>query len=159
MQKQEQGMWCWAAVAASIANFYDGTAGRQCDLANQEFSQSTCCSEPDASDGNVCNRASDMEISIKRVNHHASTSDTAATFKRVQDEIVQNRLIALRIEWQGQSVGHAVILDGYSQDSDGQWVLGDDPGNGDSFAYTYEEFKNRYGDNKDGSWDITYFTR
>lgn len=160
IQAQEQGNWCWAAVATSVANFYDGTSRRQCDLVNQRRSLTTCCSEPDASDDKLCNQADDTAAALADVGHHAGTSDLALTFLRVQGEIMQDRLIGVRIEWAGQTVGHAVVLDGYYvTDGGDQYVVGDDPSPGDSFAMRYEEFKNQYGTNKDGSWDLTHFTR
>jgi len=35
MQQQKETEWCWAAVAVSVAAFYQGVSPPQCDVVNK----------------------------------------------------------------------------------------------------------------------------
>ena len=159
VQKQEQDLWCWAAITVSVADFYDGTTSRQCDLVNRRRGRQTCCSEPDASDETRCNIADVTSQALQDVNHLDAVVGVL-TFRQVQDEIVENNVIGVRIAWPGTDVGHAITLDGYYITDDGTpTVIGKDPAPGESFSMPYDEFKTAYGDNKDGTWDKTLKTK
>ena len=163
IQKQEHSNWCWAAVAVSVADFYDKTSRRQCDLVNQRRGLKTCCSEPDGSDTKRCDQPDHLEQALSDLNHF-SEQVGVLTFREVQNEIVLGRVMGIRIAWPPpppqDHVGHAITLDGYYvTDSGERYVIGKDPAPGDSFAMLYDEFKSHYGDNRDGTWHLTYRTK
>ena len=44
MQDQEQSKWCWAAVGASVALYYEPQASwTQCRVANEQLERNDCC--------------------------------------------------------------------------------------------------------------------
>ena len=44
-QKQQQNMWCWAAVSVSLKKFYNSISIiTQCKMADWKFGQTDCCS-------------------------------------------------------------------------------------------------------------------
>jgi hypothetical protein len=64
--KQEVGSWCWAAVTASIANFYNPSLNlSQCQLANKAFNQNNCCENKQSPS---CNKGFDISKSLKDYN-------------------------------------------------------------------------------------------
>jgi hypothetical protein len=54
MQPQQQTNWCWSAVSVSVKLFYSpGFPITQCDQANRQLSQKTCCANGASSACNV----------------------------------------------------------------------------------------------------------
>ena len=45
MQKQTQTNWCWAAVSASVGNYYGTGNWTQCGVASTQLDRN-CCSQP-----------------------------------------------------------------------------------------------------------------
>lgn len=114
---QEQGHWCWAAVGMNIARFYDplGTWS-QCEIVNTALQRADCCSDPAASDFNLCNRDGYLEQALKITRCFASMTGHALAFADIQAELNQDRLIGCRVAWTGGGA-HFLTLKG--------WILGE----------------------------------
>ena len=54
MQAQAQRNWCWAAIAVSVAAFFDQRTPRtQCNVADEELRRTDCCGAGSAGPCNV----------------------------------------------------------------------------------------------------------
>ncbi|MFL6464693.1 MAG: C39 family peptidase [Bryobacteraceae bacterium] len=164
IETQEQRNWCWAAVAATVANyFFPGQAIEQCAVATgvqyaQGVPNTNCCPNGSTS---VCDIPEALEDALNTVNnllgksltHHAS--DTYLDFKIIRQKIDAGLPICARIRWYGEGErGHFVMIIGYSESpSAGQWVDIADPRYEDS-TIPYEQFRSAYWGA--GWWDDTY---
>lgn len=153
IQKQQQSQWCWAAVTVSIRDYYGHTTQlSQCQLVNSYVGLTTCCANGSSSS---CNQPNNTAGALAFVGHLEKNLNGSISFKAVQEQIVLDRPIGIRILWAG-SGAHAIVVDGYSSSDGEQWVFGDDPGSGDCFLYTYSAFQTSYSGT--GTWNATRFT-
>jgi hypothetical protein len=156
MQSQQQSNWCWAAVSASVASYYNtpGPSGRpwqQCEIANAEFGVATCCQNGSSI---VCNKDWYLDKALQRVNHLAGPATPGpAPFASITQEIDSNHLVGVRIGWYGDG-GHFVALSGYDDTNGNQIVDVEDPIYGPS-TYDYSVFCTAY-QSGTGAWTNTY---
>lgn len=156
MQSQQQTNWCWAAVSVSVANYFNtpgpqGGSWQQCDVANAEFGQTTCCQDGSTS---LCNRDWYLDRALTRVNHLAGPPQTGpGLYSYIQQEIDANRPVPVRIGWYGDG-GHFLALSGYDDTNGNQIVDVEDPWYGPS-TYDYNAFCTAYQSGA-GAWTHTY---
>lgn len=158
MEKQTETQWCWAAVAASVARFYDSSdTVSQCEVASRVLNTTGCCADPAA-----CNEDNYLENALAQVNHfRAPLVFEPLPFSDVEDEINAGCPLGCRIGWFGGG-GHFVILYGVSTDQSGgsvkRWVAVADPdphfGPSD---YLINNFTSVY--RNKGEWTHSYFTQ
>lgn len=161
IQHQEQDMWCWAAVAASLCVFYqDDTGRKQCDLANRFLEPVRngvdCCSNGSSAD---CNVTFSFPDAIDELGHFDSTLSGPLSFEDVGNQISANRPVAVRIKF-ADSSGHVIVLAGSEETSDGrQWVKVADPSgaSGNLVTLEYKDVVDNY--RPEATWDETYLTR
>jgi ABC-type bacteriocin/lantibiotic exporter with double-glycine peptidase domain len=113
MQQQEHDHWCWAAVATSLARFYDSATKwkEQCTVANAHLQRSDCCSAAAAEE---CNVARIMEEVLQTVGLFREWHIGPKPFDAVCEAIDDNRAIVCRIVWSGDG-GHFVVITGYDR--------------------------------------------
>jgi len=151
MQYQQQRNWCWAAVATSVAQFYDpASAWTQCALANGELGRDDCCG-PGAS--GPCNVYGYLDSSLDRVGRLDHWSPGTATFAQSQAETDGGRPLGVRTAWSGGG-SHFLCIIGY-QIIDNMLAV-DDPFFGRSDV-DYATFAGSY--QGSGKWTDTYYTR
>ena len=150
MQKQSQGNWCWAATSVSIARFYGNTTWTQCAMANAELSRTDCCGTGAAG---ACNVYGTLDTSLNRTGHFVSISGGTVTFDVVEQQMLANRPIGIRIAWGGGGA-HFVAATG-TEDDGSVWVS--DCGSGTVSLVVYNTLKTAY--NGTGSWTHTYLTK
>ena len=64
MQHQTQLNWCWAAVTASVHNYYNrNQSTTQCEVADKQLNKSYCCSDSSDRCCAYCNCPSDAQCS------------------------------------------------------------------------------------------------
>jgi hypothetical protein len=158
MQDQQQINWCWAAVAASVGDFFAGQpTWDQCTIANQELMRSDCC---DGGADGPCNVYGFLASSLNRVHCLKSWAiDQRAAFAAVCDEIDSSRPVCLRVAWRGGGA-HFVAITGYSdRDPSLARVRIEDP------VYRYHDiawtdFLTAYAPagSLQGDWTDTYYT-
>jgi len=149
MHHQEQTNWCWAAVATSVAGFYESNdGGAQCELVNAERGLAKCCASGSDDD---CNVAWYLDKALTRVGHFRDLSEAKAPWDTVTTEVDANHPLGVRIEWNGGG-GHFVIVAGY----DGEMLEIRDPWWGDS-SVAYDSFPDSY--QGSGSWTHSYRTQ
>jgi|SRR5947209_12296250 len=167
MQRQCHSSWCWAAVAASVSNFYRrGSEITQCRLANIELQREDCCSA-DCSVDNVefnqphtlpLNRVGCLERWVR---------EERATREQLQRELAAGRPVCVRVLWSaeagdGRSPGlggagaHFVTIVGYLPGADRLAI--EDPWLGPTSDVSYDQFCLHY-TAAQGEWVDTYYTR
>ena len=150
IERQEQSEWCWAAVAASIDNYFNPKSPRtQCKIASLVIGQD-CCDEAD------CNQLETLIDALKDIHYLSRTIVGTVSFEEIQKEINRRRPVCARIEWTGGGA-HFVVISGYEVlPSGARHVYIDDPFNTPSIV-DYDEFKTAYCG--DGEWKDTYLVR
>ncbi|MFE6776913.1 papain-like cysteine protease family protein [Streptomyces sp. NPDC057702] len=150
MQKQVKSNWCWAAVAASAATFYNGsTPWTQCRVANSNLNRGDCCGSPA---GDPCNVTSVLDRPLTIVNCFDRMVNASVPESDAVTEIVRNHPLCLRVRWSDGS-GHFLAIVGYGESVGVVFV--DDPIYG-SAAILYSVLRTRY--QGSGTWTHSYFT-
>ena len=154
--RQQQTQWCWSACAVSVNRFYAPASTRQqCDVANAELGQTTCCRDGSTSQ---CNRSWYLDRALSRVGNYASIAAGKITFQAVKRQIDINRVVGMRIGWTGGG-GHFTTVYGYHalafDDEGASTVTVGDPWYGDSIQ-SYHAFPRNY--HGGGAWTHSYFT-
>jgi len=157
MEMQRSEEWCWAAVAVSVARFYDsGSTWSQCSLVNAEFVVETCCSNGSAEE---CNQPWYLENGLTRAGHFSEKVDATLSLDDLCQEIDNDRPVGCWIAWP-DGTGHFVILNGYarnfSTEPATEYISVRDPKYGNS-DYLYLKFLVSY--RKSGSWSLSYLTQ
>jgi Papain-like cysteine protease AvrRpt2 len=158
MEPQCHSNWCWAAVAASVAAYYDqGTYRRQCKIANEELQRTDCCDWPCGAD-----------VAFDVTNVFASPLNRVGCFRRlarfkratpaqVLEELAAGRPVCVRTVWP-EGGAHFLTIVGCWCDADGTPMLAlDDPFWGRS-EYGHEQFSKHY-QLLGGKWNDTYYTK
>ena len=145
--------WCWAAVAVSVARFYDeATPWTQCRMADAELGRSDCCVEGASS---ACNVPGSLHTSLARTGHLDHWTAASVTFPGVSAEVHLGNPLGARIAWE-EGGAHFVAIFGYT-DGDGSTAAGfvsvGDPWYGNSDV-SYPEFCKRY--RGSGTWTHSY---
>jgi hypothetical protein len=113
IQHQQQSEWCWAAVAASVQQFFvqDPNPTRrmtQCAVANMVLpGNPKCCDGPED-----CNKPAKLEDALTKIHKWRNTLEVALTFEEVQREIDRGRPVCAQITWNSGG-GHFVVVGGY----------------------------------------------
>jgi hypothetical protein len=156
MQLQQQSEWCWAAVATSVARFFDAASTwTQCAVVDAELGLTTCCTNGASA---ACNQPWFLDRALTRVNHFDHWNGGAATRTQVVDEIEGGRPLGVRVGWSGGG-GHFLVIDGYDEDAeenDANIVEVRDPFYGTS-RLSYDDLLSRY--ESSGSWTDSYWTK
>lgn len=154
METQKQTQWCWAAVAVSLAQFFQNSF-TQCQVANLVLNTDVCCADP-----SECNQDNFLEDALSAVGHFRDIVFEPLPFTDVNGEITSNRPLGCRIGWFGGG-GHFVIIHGASVDGSGaavkRWVAVADPLYGPS-DYLINKFTSGYRQDT-GEWTHSYFTQ
>lgn len=154
MQKQLGDNLCWAANAASIADYYrkGGVWSSQCSIVNKLLKQQTCCPNPRSK---PCDKplrldiALDLTRNLEREEEHLRSED-------IVNEIEHGRVIAIRIDW-GENMAHFVTIYGYEDKPEDIKVAVGDPQFGNRMHRLYDLFNNYLG--KNGVFSVGYYTR
>ncbi len=160
IQTQMEEVWCWAAVGASCALFYNPNSGwTQCKVVNQTAPAKSgdCCSGTD--------RPSDCVVTgfLDNINHIGSLDTThiangfehgAIPFKKLMEEIDAGRIVPYRVNING--LFHFVAISSYQKSTASEIVTVNDPFFGNS-DMEYSVFSSDY---KHGGFVThTFFTQ
>ena len=157
IQDQQQTSWCWAAVAASVTDYFHMVNGAevkaQCELASKYAKPSDCCADPSA-DG--CDCPGVLETVLDDMVHCQGASG-AVGFDDIVTEIGTRKCpVCCKIAWPDDANGHYVVIMGCHDDGSKDVIvldpIKDSPYNG---AYTLDTFDGLAG----GSWSTTIKTK
>jgi hypothetical protein len=163
MERQKAANWCWAAVAVSVARYFDTRSDwRQCGVAKLVLSRAhregeiespipVCCTKPIP---RGCNQPWYLEDALKQVGTlRGQPKAGRLSFKKIQGKIDADRPVCVRIEWGGGG-GHFVVISGYHiSRNDVPQVDVEDPLTGAALV-NYSDFVRRY--RGTGKWTHTY---
>ncbi len=151
-ERQQYDQWCWAAVARSVAQFYDSATKwtSQCVIANAALQRTDCCSDPERPE---CNRWWYLDSVLALTGNLKRFVHEAKAFEEVVREIDDNRPIGARVGWSGGG-GHFVVITGYDYGK-ASFIL-KDPWYGDSIV-SADVFRNAY--QGTGTWTHAYETQ
>jgi hypothetical protein len=110
MQKQADSNWCWAAVTASVANYYIGKdTWKQCELANLAFNRKDCCNS------SSCNKDLPLERALY-LTRNVREFRAQVLFEDIIKEIDDGRPIPIQlVPWKGD-LAHMIVITGYDND-------------------------------------------
>ncbi|WP_428659162.1 C39 family peptidase [Reyranella sp.] len=159
MQHEEQYNWCWAAVAASVGDYFtQAGTWKQCAVANLELRRNDCCA---AGGDGPCNIYGYLASALNRVHCLQNWAiGQRVAFDVVVGEIDGGRPVCVRVAWRGGGA-HFVAITGYSDpDPTIAHVLVQDP----LFQYhdiAWSDFLDYYKPTglHQGYWTDTYRTR
>jgi hypothetical protein len=153
MQSQQQPNWCWAAVATSVAQFYNSATSwtEQCDLASAELVKSCCPAGSNA----ACDIPWYLDSALARVGHYNTYGTGPAPLPIIKTEIDNNRPLGVRVAWSGGGA-HFVAISGYATSPGGDVVTIDDPIHARS-TLLLSTFQSSY--RGTGSWTHSYWTK
>jgi len=153
MQRQIHSNWCWAAVATSVALFYDPKRRwTQCGVANRNLGMRGCCGKR----GRKCDKIGHLQDTLKLVGHAEPPHyiEGKIPFGQAQREIDAGRPICVRTQWRGGEVGHVLAIVGYH--SGLEMLTVEDPAYGRSHVH-YRVFCRDY--RGSGKWTRSYCTK
>lgn len=156
-QQQLELRLCWAAVAASVARYYDpNTPWTQCTIATDllaEFKHVTsCCSN--GVPKSVCNVTWYLNSALNCIDHLSEVKSPAASPTKLKLEIGAGNPVGVYID-EADADGHFVALTGHSVGA-AQFVSLQDPYAGHRIV-SYQGFVN--GTTAIGTWTISYFIK
>ena len=150
MQKQQQSNWCWAAVAASVAAYYDAnTSWTQCRIADGQLNRSDCCT---SGASGPCNVYGYLDSSLVRIGHASGSRWGVANYDEVSVEIDQGRPLCVRTAWRSGGAHFLAII----AHLEGNYYGVDDPIYGPSDV-SEVVFQTAY--RGIGAWTNTFWTR
>lgn len=107
IQTQLEVEWCWAAVAASVDNYFNPFASLpQCRIATNVLGKDAC-SDPEAS-----NISATLQKALKVVDRLRGIQARQLTFDELRGELDAGHPVCVRIAWHGGGA-HFVVISGY----------------------------------------------
>ena len=145
MQKQAQTNWCWAAVTSSVANFLSAEnpegALTQCQIACKVLSVDTCCEDGSSEE---CNCNSLLEIGLASVGHlNGAPYNGPIAFDSIKAQISAPYRVPIGVRVSNGTQGHFLLIIGFDDDNDNQWVDVSDPLYGEA-TYALTDFAGAY---------------
>jgi len=145
VQPQEKDLWCWAAVAATVSDYFSpGGRTTQCRVAGRTLRLSNCCNP-----GNDCDRTAFLQRALAEVGpapdgHLRATAEGPIGFDLIEDEINAKRPVGVRIGWFNGG-GHFVLICGYSVSPLGTpYVVVEDPWYAPMNPIPFVDFRDNY---------------
>ena len=152
LQRQEQGNWCWAAVAVTVFDFHrNGAGSSQCEVVNLELARPDCCPN-----NPQCNQLATLDRPLKRNRNFRGIQPSRAPFPAVITEITNRRPLGCRVVWFGGG-SHFLLVHGFATHGSGMKTIeiadpwfGPSTQNFDTFPADYQ---------LRGKWTHTYLTK
>lgn len=164
MQDQRHANWCWAAVAASVADYYGrGAKFTQCVIANVELDREDCCRPTGGLSIVPFDVPHVLGAPLYRIGCAPNLgAERQAQLKEIRREIDGQRPVCARVIWTKGNTSrvaagaHFITIFGYLPGTDRLAI--EDPWLAPSYQeISYKDLCNDY-DGR-GIWTHTYFTR
>ncbi|CAN7324124.1 hypothetical protein ELH58_10355 [Rhizobium ruizarguesonis] len=159
IQRQEQTNWCWAAVSATVVQYYHNeTYWKQCDIVTEALKEDACFG--DASAPHI-NKQWELDKALSIVGCLKMMTDKNVPEEVVFHEIAERRPLGARIHWKGGG-GHFVVIRGwFIGEDDALWYVVEDPvkNGGGTRTMPAAKFEKAFGRLGHGSWSHSYFVR
>lgn len=152
-EEQQGEFWCWAAVAASLAGFYDPQAKwEQCELANRQLQTGRCCADME-----FCDRPERLDKVLQITGNLVSFnlgSEPTLSFEEIQSEIDNGRVVCSRVGLFGDG-GHFQMIIGWKLAGGERYLIISDPLYSET-EIAFSSFASRY--EGAGVWNVAYIT-
>jgi hypothetical protein len=149
---QRRSLWCWAAVAMSIARYYNSVSDvTQCWIANRTLGRSDCCFDGPGTE--PCNVQAALSTALQTVGHYENQQDPDVT--EVRRQISQQRPVGIFIRWTSTD-GHFASICGYGDSPQGTEFVVADPRYGNRSVLASDLLEGRY--RGAGTWTELYVT-
>lgn len=164
IQQQCHTNWCWAAVVASIADFYNpGTNCTQCIIAITRLEDPDCCdAECEKDDDAKYNIPSTLQSTLHICGCDDGVHplpDVAAPLDKIESQLSNGRPVCVRVSWTEDEFfggGHFVVIDGFEAGTGRLHVV--DPLGREERDIHYDELSFNYPPHA-GMWVDTYYTK
>jgi hypothetical protein len=153
MQRQEMSNWCWAAIAASIGDYFQTSHLNQREIASQILDFSCAAFREDTSLASRCNQSAMLDDALRLVKGYSHWSPGRPAFKQVQAAIDRGCPVCPCIEWHRGGF-HYVVIIGYAADTNEVYV--EDSLHGPS-VQRFAQFPKTYRATG-GGWHGTFWT-
>ena len=153
IQRQKLSKWCWAAIAASLGNYYRTSYLQQHEVASRMLKFDCSRFHESTSVATHCNQCAMIDEALRISGCYSHWSPGRPTFDRIQSEIDVGQPICLRLEWYKGGF-HYLVLIGYYNETGEIYV--DDPLHGSS-VQVFENFPSSYR-GTGGIWRETFWT-
>jgi len=155
VEKQERELWCWVAVALSLAKYYSasGASKYPCQVVDEVLPRAIgCCGDGDKP---ACNGEATLEKALTHVGVAHNAAPTPAVLADVQPKIEDRRLLCLRVKWANNQRGHFAVISGWRDNPASLWI--EDPAGYTDFVELAQLRNGRYR-NWGCTWTDTHFT-
>jgi hypothetical protein len=146
---------CWAAAAASTVNYLAGRRSlRKCEVAQDRRPPPAavdCCATLDQ-----CDVEGSVSQSLRKRQRLRRVDQGKPLIQTIKDEIDNDKPVCVRIEWLSTSVGHFVVITGYSGVPGSEMIQVKDPLFTDR-SVDFDSFPAQYEEGAD--WTHTIFTK
>jgi len=143
LRPQQTNNWCWAATTQMITEFL-GHGRAQCDLANERFVKTTCCSPDGCPKTDDCNTPGWVMFTESNFDYTASA--TALTWDQIKRQtFCTKKPMAYAYGPKTGGVGHVAVVSGYVEAGGIRYISLNDPWspcNGNKRLLSYEEYSN-----------------
>jgi hypothetical protein len=165
IELQQCSEWCWAAVTAAVCKCYgDGTATRQCEVANLVLQLPTdnctdcdCEQDPFA----ICNQPQNLASVLDAVHHNRGNPiDGIPTlrFEDIKSDIDNGRPVVVEVTLDDPAASsHAVAIYGYTDE--GMVSIADPMHPGDQISVRFTDFAAGGQTDLHGIWKAAYLTK
>ena len=149
---QRRSNWCWAAVAVSVARFYDRRSTvTQCEITNQVLGRDDCCVGGTGPD--QCNVQTTLSAGLGAVGRDFGRQPADANLARRL--LARQQPVGIFIQWSPTS-GHFAALTGFIASPAGTEFVVADPKYGNRLVLEAELRNGRY--RGSGRWTDLYRT-
>jgi hypothetical protein len=140
IQAQVRLNWCWAAAAASIANYYEkNETWTPCKVANLVLGRTDCCGVS----GVQCDKSVEFFEALKTMGHLEDAPRSGLSFSDVKKEIDKGRPILAALKG---LAGHGVVITGYNNfNPKTRTIEVQDPSGGSKIVCDFKKFPGSYG--------------
>ena len=113
IDRQLQSNWCWAAVTASLARFYQkDPIADQAKLVYSIFNQECYCNGKGCG---TCNRPWYVGEALDHLDILQNAVAAPVSQKELMAELKYNRPVVIVVKWQQSSTGHILVVSGFTR--------------------------------------------
>ena len=154
LQRQLLGRWCWAAIAADLANFYHKRLISQTEVASMVLGFDCNGFNHDTDLTERCNVNYKLDEALSAVQCYSHWSPGKPSFERLQFELSLGQPVCCRINW-FKGDAHYVVIYGYNNQTRELYIA--DPLH-NTCQIAYAAFPKKYNETG-GVWTETYWTK
>ncbi|MBB6109109.1 cellulose synthase subunit [Mucilaginibacter lappiensis] len=112
IDRQLQSNWCWAAVTASLARFYQKDHfGDQAKLVSGIFNKEYCCNGKGCG---TCNRPWYVGEALDHAGILQRAIPNPVSQEALMTELTCNRPVVVVIKWRQSATGHILVVSGFT---------------------------------------------